>query len=123
MRQNIEEDPYGINDWDRQSTSRCFVHIANSMVWSEITGDTPPTVAPTSTEYTRAGLPWLEWYDDRTPINGSRTLAKLKSVAAMGKKKKQVPLPENASVTPTAVVALHARLKKDQVREFKDESS
>ncbi len=108
MKQDIYEDDFLLSDWDRQGKSRCFVHIANSMVWSEITGSTPPTVPPTSTEYTRAGLPWFDWYDDRKPVAGSRTLAKLKSVASMAETKNQIALPENASVPPGRVVALRA---------------
>ena len=41
----------------------------------------------------------------------------LKSVAKMGKKKGDVPLPENESVTPEHIVKLRGGLKKDQVRE------
>ena len=121
MRQNIEADPYGIRDWDRGCTGRCFVHIANSMVWNGITGKEPPHPPPTAKSYNEAGLPWFEWYNDNTqPISGSKTLAKLKSVVTLGEKKKQKPLPENASVSPGPVIALRARMKKGQVREFKE---
>ena len=64
MRQEIYDDPYKLSDWDTEHTSRCFVHIANSMVWRAITGKQPPTVPPTAAEYSRRGLPWFEYYDD-----------------------------------------------------------
>ncbi len=120
MHQNIEEDPYGIRDWDRKATGRCFVHIANSLVWQSITGSEPPHPPPTANSYNAAGLPWFEWYNENTqPISGSKTLAKLKSVAQLGKKKRQAPLPENESVTPETIVALRKTMIRGQVREYR----
>ena len=45
------------DDWDIDQKSRCFVHIANSLVRRAITGEAPPTVPFTAKEYTRHGLP------------------------------------------------------------------
>lgn len=121
MKQEIYHDAYRLSDWDLDHGSRCFVHIANSMVWRQITGTNPPTTPPTATEYTRAGLPWFLWYDDKNAaLQGSETLAGMKSVAALGKEKSQIPLPENQPVSPEHVVALRSGLAKGQVREFKD---
>jgi hypothetical protein len=118
MQQEIFEDPFDFEDWDTAHASRCFVHIANSLVWRQITGSNPPTTPPTSKEYNRAGLPWFEYYDDRlTAVKGSGLLNKLKSIAKMGAEKDEVPLPENESVTPEKVVKLRKNLAKDQVRE------
>ncbi len=121
MKQDICEDKYNLSDWDLSHTSRCFVHITNSMVWRQITGMNPPTTPPTAKEYTRAGLPWFLWYDDSSAaVEGSKKLAGMKSVATLGRKKKDRPLPENQSVTPDRVIALRRNLTKDQIREFKD---
>ncbi len=117
MRQEIYDDPYEFNEWDTENASRCFVHIANSMVWRSITGKNPPTTPPTSREYTKAGLPWFEYYSDGEAIDGSGILAGLKSVIQIGQKKGDVPLPENESVTPGNVVQLRAGLRPGQVRE------
>lgn len=57
MRQEIFRDPYHLEDWDQERTNRCFVHLANSLVWRQITGHEPPTVPPTAKEYSQAGLP------------------------------------------------------------------
>ncbi len=122
MRQEIYDDPYDLNDWDLEHGSRCFVHIANSMVWRQVTGENPPTTPPTSKEYTAAGLPWFEWYDDtNTALAGSDALAGMKSVATLGRQKGDVPLPENQPVTPTHVITLRKGLRKGQVREFEDQ--
>jgi hypothetical protein len=118
MRQEIYQDRFDLDDWDLTQRSRCFVHIANSLVWRAITGSTPPTPPPTAKEYQRAGLPWFDYYaENLTAVDGATTLEDLQSVAALGAKKGEVPLPENESVEAGPVVKLRAGLKKDQVRE------
>jgi hypothetical protein len=107
MRQEIYDDPYELSDWDLRHGSRCFVHLANALVWRAITGEDPPTTPPTAAEYTRAGLPWFEYYGgDQGALDGAGPLKSLLSVLQMGKKKGDVPLPENTSVGPTNVVKL-----------------
>jgi hypothetical protein len=118
MRQDIYEDVYALDDWSMDQRSRCYVHIANSLVWRLITRENPPTPPPTAMEYTRAGLPWFEYYAEHLiPLKGSASLANLEGVAGKGRKKGDVPLPENESVEPGLVVKLRAGLSKDQVRE------
>lgn len=119
MRQEVYEDPFDFDDWDQQHASRCFVHIANSLVWRAVTGRRPPTTPPTAREYTAAGLPWFEYYDETaTALSGGEKLKGTKSVAEIGTEKGDVPLPENKSVVTENVVSLKARkLKPGQVRE------
>lgn len=118
MKQEIYEDPFDLKDWDMEQSSRCFVHICNSQIWRQITGEQPPTVPPTAKEYSRAGLPWFDYYSEGSkPIPGAKRLKKLKSSAAMQKKTRPL-LPENEPVNPGKVVLLRAGLKADQVREW-----
>lgn len=117
MRQEIFDDPFDFDDWDRENVARCFVHLANSMVWRAVTGVNPPTVPPTAKEYTKAGLPWFEYYSDGSAVEGSSVLARLKSVVQMGKDKHDVPLPENESVTPERIIEIRKGLASDQIRE------
>ncbi|HKC46235.1 MAG TPA: hypothetical protein VKB63_01440 [Gemmatimonadales bacterium] len=118
MRQMIYDDPHAFTDWDLEHSSRCFVHIANSLVWRQITGEHPPTVPPTASEYTKAGLPWFDYYaEGLSSVPGSKILEKLKSVARLGKEKGDVPLPENEPVIASPVVELRRGLRRDQVRE------
>ena len=120
MKQEIYEDPYGLSDWDQTDSSRCFVHLANSLVWRGITGENPPTVPFTAQEYTRHGFPWFDYYDDQAKaLDGSKILKGLKSVVELAKEKGDAPLPENQPVDPKNVVKLRANLGKDQVREGK----
>jgi hypothetical protein len=118
MRQEIYDDPHYFSDWDQRQRGRCFVHLANALVWRAVTGENPPTTPPTAAEYTRAGLPWFEYYGaDRKALQGSGRLRGMTSVAALGKQKGDVPLPENEAVDPTNVVELRRGLHEGQVRE------
>lgn len=118
MHQEIYDDPFRLSDWDLENTSRCFVHITNSMVWRAITGANPPQTPPTSKEYTSAGLPWFDYLNDNaTAVDGATILRKMKSIVQLGKEKRDVPLPENKPVTPESVVKLRRKLGKDQVIE------
>ena len=117
MRQEIYEDPFAASDWDLSQSSRCFVHLVNSLVWRQITGENPPGTPFTAKEYERRGLPWFEYYSETKVLGGSSVLNKLKSVATLGKEKGDMPLPENESLKPSHIVSLRQGLKKDQVRE------
>ncbi len=121
MKQEIEKDRFNAEDWDMEHSSRCFVHLCNSMVWRQITGSNPPTVPPTAKEYTDADMPWFDYYaEDSNPLKGAGPLTGLESVAAMDKKKGAVSLPENQPVTPQKIVHLRKGLKQGQVREFEE---
>jgi hypothetical protein len=118
MRQEIYDDTHKLADWDQTHSSRCFVHICNSLVWRTVTQEAPPTTPLTSREYKNHGIPWFEYYDeDANAVKGSKILNKLKSVAQLGKEKGDVPLPENESIQPEKIVQLRKGLRKGQVRE------
>jgi hypothetical protein len=118
MRQEICEDPYGHGDWYRKTSSRCFVHIANSLVWRAVTGEAPPTIPPTAKQYSDAGLPWFDYYDEIVDaLDGSNVLENLKSVIQMGREKGEHPLPENEAATPKRVIRIRRGRKANVVRE------
>jgi hypothetical protein len=117
MKQEIYEDPFDFDDWDTTQSSRCFVHIANSLAWRAITQQSPPTQPPSAADYTRYGLPWFDYYDESPAVKGSGILAAIKSVLGFAKSKRVGPLPENESCEPTNVVGLGAKRVGDQVRE------
>ena len=122
MEQELYDDTFNLSDWELDHSSRCFVHICNSLVWRSVTGAELPTVPPTAEEYTRAGLPWFDYYNDHaTAVTGSAALSGLKSVLQLGAKKGDVPLPENASVSPDNIIQLRAGLAPGQVREWGDD--
>jgi hypothetical protein len=118
MRQEIYDDPYDLSDWDIGCSSRCFAHIANSMVWRGITGQQPPTVPPTAADYDRRGLPWFEYYGDAgSAVKGPSVLRGLKSIVQIGTSKGDVPLPENESTAADKVIHLRRGMQPGQVRE------
>lgn len=120
MRQEIYDDPFDFSDWDTARPSRCYVHLANSLVWRAITGEQPPTAPLTAREYEKHGIPWFGYYSEGSAaVEGSKILAGLKSVLHLGKEKGDAPLPENESVTVDRVVELRKGLRPGQVREGK----
>jgi len=115
MQQEIYEDPQDFSDWDTGITSRCFVHLCNSLVWRQITRTKPPHRACTAAEY--AGIPWFDYYrDDLAAVKGSKILDGVKSVVAVGKTKK-APLAES-SVEPKLIIQYGNSRRPDEVREW-----
>lgn len=107
MKQKIYPDPYGIETWDTSRSARVFVHIVNTELWREITGERPPETPVTAREYARHGLPWFDLYDETAPtLAGTRTLKKVQSVREIDAGKTTVPLQDDGSVEPGPVKKL-----------------
>ena len=114
MRQEIYEDEHGIDAWDTSTSSRCFVHIVNSVQLLHLTGCQPPGKPPTAQDYTNAKLPWYDYYGgDLKALEGAKELAELDSVASVKLKKGEGFLLDNDPVTPSVV----RRLSRTMVRE------
>lgn len=79
MKQEIYDDSFKPEDWETGFTSRCFVHLANSVAYSTITGHLPPHRPYEASDYINAGLPWFDYYSDRIALEGSKQLKGLKS--------------------------------------------
>ena len=93
MKQEVHDDPYGLDAWDQRHGSRCFVTIANSRQWMAITGECPPTEPPTAKHYTEMGLPWFDYYGgDVEAVAGAATLNGLASVARKGDEEGRNPV-------------------------------
>lgn len=113
MKQKIYPDPHGIDTWDTAHTGRVFVHIVNSELWREITGEPVPQSPVTAREYAKAGLPWFELYDERMPtVDPSDTLAAVKSVKELDAEKSTLPLQDDGSVEPGPVKKLLVKVAK-----------
>jgi hypothetical protein len=107
MKQEVYDDPYGLDAWDQRHASRCFVTIANSVTWRAITGGHSPAEPLTAADYTDAGLPWFDYYDaDAKVLSGSGRLVKAKSVAEMTTSTGKRPLSDNASVEVERIMPL-----------------
>ncbi len=118
MRQEIYEDPFGLDAWDLRHSSRCFVTIANSVTWAALTGERPPTKPPTAERYTKSGLPWFDYYGgDAEALDGAETLKDVASIAELDEKTGATSLPENRSVEVERIIALR-KAGTDRVREM-----
>lgn len=92
IRQHLYEDPYELSAWDTEHVSRCFVRIVNSKEWRSITGEKPPRIGLTASQYARLNLPWLKSYEKkRVALSNGIILSALKELLkeAFGLDKKQ----------------------------------
>lgn len=116
MRQQVFEDKFGIDAWDQNCFSRCFVHLMNSEQYEAVVGEKSPTKPPTPEQYSTAGLPWFDyWNEEAKTHSGSDTLADLDGVASIVIKKGMPPIEDNQPIEPQEVVDLS--VKKRLVRE------
>lgn len=107
MKQEIYDDPYGLNAWDQRHASRCFVTIVNSAQWMTMTGELPPTSPPTAQWYTEMGLPWFDYYGgDAQAVAGAEKFKKIASVAQVADGKGQTPLSDNETIDVTHTIKL-----------------
>lgn len=116
VRQEACRDEHGVGAWQQAARSRCFVHLADSVSWTRITGELPPTRPPTAADYTRAGMPWFDWYAaEQTALDALPALAGLKGIGAMHLARTGRLLSEDGPLEPPHALPLHERR---QVREM-----
>jgi hypothetical protein len=109
IRQQIYADPHGLDAWDQSISSRCFVTLIDAVQWREITGEAPPTKPPTAADYTKAGLPWFDYYAaDFETLGGAPALALVKSVAEMASEKGEQVLGPDGEVNPATIVIIES---------------
>ncbi|MBC2902338.1 hypothetical protein [Streptomyces cupreus] len=65
MRQEVYKDDRPATDWAEEPAGRVFVHLVTPPEWRRITGEEPPPSPVDRAAYTRAGLPWFDYYDDQ----------------------------------------------------------
>ncbi|MEU6808017.1 hypothetical protein ABZ920_03175 [Streptomyces sp. NPDC046831] len=64
MRQEVYRDDRPLTDWAEEPAGRVFVHLVTPPEWRRITGEAPPPSPVDRAAYTRAGLPWFDYYDE-----------------------------------------------------------
>ncbi len=118
IEQKIYADRFSADDWD-EASSRCFVHIVNSEVWRQVTLTRPPRKPFSAKEYTKAGLPWFEYYDDGAlgELDSTEPLERLLSVNTLKRLWSGKQLDGNKSCDPKVVIPIRKGLGKNQVRE------
>ncbi|MDX3782723.1 hypothetical protein [Streptomyces europaeiscabiei] len=63
MRQEVYRDTRPRGSWAGTPAGRIFVHLVTPPEWRRITGEAPPPSPVDRAAYTRAGLPWFDYYD------------------------------------------------------------
>ncbi|MGW2046337.1 hypothetical protein ACWCPF_14300 [Streptomyces sp. NPDC001858] len=81
MRQEVYRDGRPVADYTESPAARVFVHLVTPPEWRRITGEEPPASPVDRAAYTRAGLPWYDYYDDDAQdVAPSDTLAAVQPV-------------------------------------------
>ncbi|WBO62335.1 hypothetical protein [Streptomyces camelliae] len=81
MRQEVYRDDRPLTDWSERPAGRVFVHLVTPPDWRRITGEAPPPSPVDRAAYTRAGLPWYDYYDDgAADLAPAETLQEVKPV-------------------------------------------
>ncbi|WLW50045.1 hypothetical protein [Streptomyces sp. YU58] len=81
MHQEVYQDDRPLKDWSDEPAGRVFVHLVTPPEWRRITGEAPPPSPVDRAAYTRAGLPWFDYYDqDAEDLAPTDTLEGVKPV-------------------------------------------
>jgi hypothetical protein len=105
MKQDIYDDEFQPDDWDTSASSRCYVHLLNSMTYAQVTGYLPPHRPYEATDYAAAGLPWFDYYSDQASIEGSEVFKGLKTWKDFQKEKED----HSVAIEPKTVVHLEGK--------------
>lgn len=106
IRQEIAKAVEKPAAWDLTSRGRCFVHIAQAEAWEELTGSVPPHRPPSAADYTRAGLPWFDWYDGAAARTGHTRLGSLASIKTLAEETDENPLGLDEGFEPPEPIRL-----------------
>jgi len=118
MRQKVYPDPHGLDTWNLDDGRRVFVHIVNSELWREITGEAPPATPVTAREYAAHGLPWFDLYDETAAtVDPGAPLTQVKTVKQIDAGKSTQPLQDDQPVAVGPVKKLLAKLVGQGVRD------
>jgi hypothetical protein len=118
MRQKIYPDPHGIETWSPSDSARVWVHLVNSALWREITGEEPPATPVTAKSYAQAGLPWFKVYDEVLgTLDAQQRLAAVRGTAAIDQQKSTRPLADDETVEPRSLRKLWGQWRKGRVRD------
>lgn len=82
IEQRLYADPYGFASWRPTPGADLVLYVVNSEAYERITGRPPPPSPISAEDYTRAGLPWFEIYEeDRSPLATEDWLHRIKTLS------------------------------------------
>lgn len=112
MRQEIYEDEYSLDTWDQTNQAAVNIHIVNSAMYREITGEAPPPTPIDAHTYTEHGYPWFELYDEqKRVVPASDLLAAASSVREIDQQRAGDDLPPEESLALADGQVVELRLK------------
>ncbi|MCX6982874.1 MAG: hypothetical protein NTV08_19295 [Verrucomicrobia bacterium] len=65
IEQQIHEDTYGTESWDESAIREIPIHIVNSAVYEQITGQKAPSSPITVESYQKHKIPWYSDYEEK----------------------------------------------------------
>jgi hypothetical protein len=81
ITQKLYTDEYGFESWRPEVVADLIAYVANSELYEEITGRPAPPTPITAKDYTDAGLPWFELYDEnRSSVATGNWLRRLRTL-------------------------------------------
>lgn len=121
MKQKIYPDPHGIDTWDPDNYGRVFVHIVNSMMYRELTGEEPPPTPISAKTYAHHGLPWFDLYDEKLgDIAPPDALKGVKSVKEKDAEKGFTPQQDDSSVEVPEDKVIKYKVEETDPNEVRD---
>lgn len=84
MEQKIYPDPHGRDTWDNDVRTSFHVHIVNSEMYRDITGEPAPPTPISARTYIECGLPWFALYDEhRGDVPAPESLQRVRSISSL----------------------------------------
>ncbi len=120
MKQKIYSDPYGYYEWDQSKVGRCFVHLVNSEMFTEITGLPAPNTPINAKLYTSYNYPWFDIYDEhKSHVSQSSILSQIKTTHQIDQQKsiwiRIIDYPQ-----PEQTIPIHNVITYSQPNQFRD---
>ena len=102
MKQEVYDDRFKPEDWDTNASSRCYVHLLNSLSYAQVTGHLPPHRPYEAADYAAAGLPWFDYYSDQAALKGNDAFKGLKTWKDFQEEQKD----QSVAIEPKTVIHL-----------------
>ena len=118
IKQQIIEDPYGVESWDETAFREVPIHIVNSAVYKQITGLEPPPSPITLAHYQACRIPWYSDYKEETPIASPAGIFKrVLSIGQIERSRgmKEVTEPLHREIRPEEILRIRTQTLQERV--------
>jgi hypothetical protein len=120
MRQKLYPDTHGIEVWDQENSSKMFVHIVNSQMYEQITGEKPPATLIDAQTYAKHGYPWFDlWDEEMADIQAPSNLAGVLTVSQLDKVKGIEGQQDDSAIVEKHVIKHKVKHGKVAIRDGK----